>query len=132
MKNIILFAVLALVFVSCSKYEEGIASFFSKKSRVANTWKLTSVTASGVEYISSYPVSQIEITKEGGYTETIVENGITGFYEGAWEFNDDKTQLLVTFSNASRVYKILKLEEDAMKIRIEPPNFELVIELETK
>jgi hypothetical protein len=132
MKKIVLFAVLALVFVSCSKYEEGSASLLSKKSRVANTWKVKSATAYGVDYTSSYPISQIEITKDGGYKESIVENGIIGFYEGTWEFNDDKTQLLVTFSNANRVYTILKLEKDAMKIMFEKPNFGLTLELVTK
>ncbi|MFT6245857.1 MAG: hypothetical protein ACJA0U_003410 [Salibacteraceae bacterium] len=132
MKKIVLFAVLALVFVSCSKYEEESASLLSKKSRVANTWKVKSATAYGVDYTSSYPVKEIEITKEGGFTESIVENGITGFYDGTWEFNDDKTQLLVTFSNANRVYTILKLEKDAMKISPVPPDSEFITELVTK
>jgi hypothetical protein len=91
-----------------------------------------SATAYGVDYTSSYTVKEIEITKEGRFTESIVENGITGFYEGTWEFNDDKTQLLVTFSNANRVYAILKLEKDAMKISTVPTDSEFITELVTK
>ena len=66
------------------------------------------------------------------FTESIVENGITGFYDGAWEFNDDKTQLLVTFSNANSEYAILKLEKDAIKISTVPPYSEFIAELVTK
>ena len=67
MKKIVLFALLALVFVSCSKYEEGSASLLSKKSRVVNIWKVKSVMTDGLDYTSSYPVKEIEITKEGRF-----------------------------------------------------------------
>jgi hypothetical protein len=40
--------------------------------------------------------------------------------------------LLVTFSNANRVYTILKLEKDAMKISPVPPDSEFITELVTK
>ena len=104
----------------------------SKKSRVVNNWKVISATAYGEDYTASYPIKEIDITKDGKFKELIYNDGQLNYFTRAWVFNDDKTELIVTIGNSTNILEILKLEKDEMKIRHKSPNSELTLELVTK
>lgn len=98
------FAVLSLVFVlaSCNKYEEGANfSLLSAKARLVNTWHLqkTTVTSGGFSSESTSDNVTVEIKKDGTYSSSGTYFGFTFTDNGTWEFNSDKTQVLMTNSN---------------------------------
>ena len=113
------FAVLSLVFVlaSCNKYEEGANfSLLSAKARLVNTWTLqkTIVTFGGASTESTSDNVTIEIKKDGTYSSSGTYFGFTFTDNGTWEFNSDKTQVLMTNSNndvtASTIIKLKNKE----------------------
>lgn len=127
MKKTIFFSVLSLIaattfLFSCSKYDEGSKfTLLTKKSRMVNNWHLMSANVDGFEINLSGISKYLELSKDGSakYTEKYTVLGAT--YEeityGTWEFNDDKSKLVLTETGAtvSDEYTILKLTKDEMK-----------------
>jgi len=127
MKRILSFGLVALfastlLLSSCSKYDEGSNfTLLTKKSRMVNNWHLMSANVDGFEINLSEISKHLELSKDGSakYTETYIILGTTyeGITNGTWEFNDDKSKLVLTETGAtvSDEYTILKLTKDEMK-----------------
>ncbi len=119
---------LAATIAGCSKYEEGPAiSLRSKKARVANNWKIDEQTQNGQkEDPSNYEGIEIELTKDGDATWSFSSQGISGSFSGTWEFNDDKTKLIMMFNDQglsdTTESEILKLKEKEMWLKDEDDN----------
>lgn len=115
--------VVATTFLSsCSKYDEGSNfTLLTKKSRMVNNWHLMSASVGGFEINLSGTSKHLELSKDGSakYTEKYIVLGSTyeGITNGTWEFNDDKSKLVLTETGAtvSNEYTILKLTKDEMK-----------------
>jgi hypothetical protein len=127
MKKTIFFSVLSLIVVttflsSCSKYDEGSKfTLLTKKSRMVNDWHLMSETVDGFEINLSEISKQLELSKDGSYkyTDSYIILGQTygDITIGTWEFNDDKSKLVLTETGATITdeYTILKLTKDELK-----------------
>ena len=100
-----LFLFIAGAFSYCNKYEEGHAiSFRSKKCRLVNTWKTEFVSINGVNY--SDTISPPDETYFKDYRHETISN------EGTWEFNADKTKIILTHyigGTSTQTLTILKL-----------------------
>lgn len=106
----ILMAVVALAFVavSCGKYEEGPKiSLASKTGRLVNTWKMDAMFINGTEQTLTDDDKDdyIEYKKDGGLTITWVSGTSTMSFEGTWEFSDDKTQIISSYTFGSTTSK---------------------------
>lgn len=112
------FALLAVVATACSKYEEGSKfTLLTKKSRIANTWKITALTADGNDILSLSTVSQIEATKDGKWNVTYTLGSLSTIDEGKWELSSDKTKLVVTDESGDVTEStIVRLAKDEMKL----------------
>lgn len=109
---------------SCNKYEEGPQfSFLPAKNRLARTWRLTDVTKNGNSFMNSNYTLDVTFGKNGSVNgkEVTSVNGssITNSYVGNWEFNGDKTHLLVKKDgeNDFRDNEILELRNSDLKLR---------------
>lgn len=127
MKRILSFGLVALfastlLLSSCSKYDEGSNfTLLTKKSRMVNNWHLTSITQDGLALNMSGISLHMELMKDGSATNTLSYTVLGQTFEdvavGTWEFNDDKSKLVLTETGAtvSDEYTILKLTKDEMK-----------------
>ena len=127
MKKTIFFSVLSLIVAttflsSCSKYDEGSNfTLLTKKSRMVNNWHLTSITQDGVSLNMSGILLDLNLMKDGSATTTlsytVIGQIFTNVTNGTWEFNDDKSKLVLTETGATITdeYTILKLTKDEMK-----------------
>lgn len=114
LRSVAVFALLAVIFTGCKKYEEGPSfTLLSKKSRLAGDWKIESVTVNGTDYTSAYNTLVgssfvMSIKKDGTYT---IGGNFTD--NGTWVFSSDKTQLISTSSSTgstAQTVTILKLK----------------------
>ena len=127
MKKTIFFSVLSLIVAttflsSCSKYDEGSNfTLLTKKSRMVNNWHLTSITQDGVSLNMSGILLDLNLMKDGSATTTlsytVLGQTFTDVTNGTWEFNVDKSKLVLTETGATVTdeYTILKLTKDEMK-----------------
>lgn len=100
---------LMLSFFSCKKYDEGPAlSLLSKKQRLDGIWSLVQVINNGVDVTSLYPEDHSYVIDKNGSFKKI-SNGVET--TGTWEFNSDKTEILLTIDNSpdADVHKVLRL-----------------------
>ncbi len=130
-KNIsilIVLSILVLGFMSCQKYEQGPGvSFRSKTKRLANTWRIQSVTVNGVERAAEpfYAKQKHYIYESGSYIINIIDP-ITLEAEdvqGQWSLYDEDRKLSVNRNSFNGVtdsledYQILKLKEKSLWLR---------------
>lgn len=130
-KNIILVAALGLLtvgFLSCSKYEEGPGiSFRSKKERLANSWRIESITVNGIERAAEplFAKQKHYIYEGGSYIINIIDPLTLEAedIQGTWTLYDDDKKLAVNRTNYNGVtdslenYQILKLKEKSLWLR---------------
>ena len=126
MKKIsILFAAFAvLLLVSCGKYEDGPGfSLRSRTARIAGSWTYEKVIVNGVDMTSTWiepgEDNTFEFTKDGGYTETVIDpQGYIDVTSGSWELTDNdeniSIKLATVYYSATTVYKILRLTNKEM------------------
>jgi len=127
MKKTIFFSVLSLIVAttflsSCSKYDEGSKfTLLTKKSRMVNNWHLTSIVQDGAALNMSGILLDMNLMKDGSATTTlsytVLGQTFTDVTNGTWEFNDDKSKLVLTETGATVTdeYTILELKKDEMK-----------------
>ncbi|CAN5816356.1 hypothetical protein BH11BAC7_BH11BAC7_02420 [soil metagenome] len=104
----------AFTFSSCAKYEEGPKfSFLSKKSRLANTWKVenakTTSSSGTFDFTSLMTDYTLVIEKDGKYSVT---NGSSSD-SGTWELGEDGDDVFFQSSqsgSSQEAYRILKLK----------------------
>lgn len=114
------FALLALVFVfaSCSKYEEGSKfTVLTKKARMVNTWTLISYTYNGNAQTLS-GTSSWKLEKDGKATASYVFGNFTTTDIGTWDFNSDKSKLVLTDSSGDiEEFVIVQLKNKDLKLK---------------
>ena len=141
MKKTIFFSVLSLIVAttflsSCSKYDEGSNfTLLTKKSRMVNNWHLTSITQDGLALNMSGISLHMELMKDGSATNTlsytVLGQTFNDVATGTWEFNDDKSKLVLTETGATVTddYTILKLTNSELKVQqIDPVNGDITIQ----
>ena len=103
------------VLTSCGKYEEGPSfTLLTKKMRVTGEWTLTAVNNDEVD-----PLLGVEtilfFDSDGIFRSNTIYDGESILQEvGTWEFNSDKTGLIINETE----FMIIKLENKKMKLRI--------------
>lgn len=127
MKRILSFGLVALfastlLLSSCSKYDEGSNfTLLSKKSRMVNNWHLMFISQDGLALNMGGISFHMELMKDGSAKNTLSYTSLGQTFQdvavGTWEFNDDKSKLVLTETGASVTdeYTILKLTKDEMK-----------------
>lgn len=106
-KNITVLAVFLLFCtISCKKYEEGpLISLRSKKSRIANKWKVANLFKNGVDSTKYYAAegTWIELGKDGDAVIMLIQsNGIvsdTTNSEGRWELHEKNTVIALILTD---------------------------------
>jgi len=126
------FGLLALVFVfaSCNKYEEGSNfSLISAKSRLANTWTISGITATngGTTTTITGTSGTITFDKEGTWNSTVtfqvpILGPVTDNDSGTWTFNDDKTQVIITEGSEVTTATIVKLKNKELSLTVTDAN----------
>ena len=130
-KNILIVAALSFLvvgFISCKKYEEGPGlSFRSKTKRLANAWRIESVTVNGVERAADplYAKQKHYIYESGSYIINIIDPNTLQAedIQGQWSLYDKDRKLAVNRVNYNGVadsledYQILKLKEKSLWLR---------------
>ena len=113
---------------SCNKYEEGPSfSLLSAKMRITGDWTATAMTVDNQDTDLTNIDISVSINNDGTYAletvTTIVVGSLSSSYTsseaGTWEFNSDKTSVLMMADGSSTAYQatILKLENKEMKLR---------------
>jgi len=123
MKKVLFLLAVVVLASACNKYEYGPGlSLRSKKSRIANEWKIESAYKNGIEMTNDLPKFSINFQKDGDVIKTdsllssLGEDSIVN-KAGLWEFDDNAENVLLIFGNRfgiteSHVWRILKLEND--------------------
>lgn len=125
MKNVILFAVLSSIFISCSKYEEGGASLATKKSRLVNHWKTVKLSIDGQDVTSTNTITELDIRDDNTITFQGQQGGYWPVLNGDWEFDSDKSNMKVSYGNDPINYEIIKLKKNELKLRRTYPSGEV-------
>jgi hypothetical protein len=120
MKKFLGIAILAIIAVSCDKYEEGSNfSLLSAKNRLVNSWSLTKITLTSGSVSSESTSDEQIITFENNNTY-VSQGNFSGFNveeNGVWNFNNDKTELTTNDGNGNvTTFKILKLKNDELAL----------------
>lgn len=118
---------LLFVFAACSKYEEGSKfTVLTKKMRMVNTWTLTSFTVNGNSQTLAGTTTW-DLKKDGTAVVSQSSGGFSFTDNGTWDFNSDKTKLVVTDSNGDiEEYTIVQLKNKDLKLRQIEDNDEYV------
>lgn len=109
---------------SCSKYEEGPNFALStKKSRLVGEWKLTKQTENGTDNNLTNVTTTLSIKDDATFyykiSYSVLGIPYTIDYNGKWEFNSDKTQVLFTEDGQTSITNqtIVRLASDELKLR---------------
>ena len=113
---------------SCNKYEEGPSfSLLSAKMRITGDWTATAMTVNNEDTDMTNLDITVSINNDGTFSSetvtTIVIGSLSSSYTsseaGTWDFNSDKTSVLMMVDGASTATEatILKLENKEMKLR---------------
>lgn len=115
-----LFVVASLLFtvVACNKYEEGSNfSLLTAKARVSNNWTSTSYSVVSSFATVTSDESALNIQKDGSYTHVGTMLSLPFDEVGTWQFNGDKTQLLLTeVGGTAETWDIIKLKNKELKL----------------
>jgi len=107
---------------SCDRYEEGANySLLTAKMRLVNHWKLDKVTItngnSSYDATGSYPTTILKLKKDNTYETIFTAGNFTTNETGTWEFNDDKTQVIITETGENpESFTIIKLKNKELKV----------------
>lgn len=121
--RILFFLIIAVTFASCSKYDEGKASIESKKSRLVNDWTMVKLTINNFDVTALNIITGVDIHSNNTFTLYGALGGTPTSTNSTWVFNTKKTHVLVTNGDGSvDSYEIIKLEKDALKLKITDAN----------
>lgn len=101
------------------KYEEGANfSLLPAKVRLVNTWTLTSNIINGGSVMVSGATTKWDIKKNGSVTVANISSLGTISDDGNWEFNEDKTKLILTnLGLTDGTYDLIMLKNKDLKLR---------------
>jgi hypothetical protein len=129
MKKLILIALPLFILASCNKYEEGpMVSLRTKTQRLSNNWQVSSAYQNGADRTSDFNVVfagyLLDIRKDNTYTLSYSPfSAGTVTDHGTWEFNSDKTHVVLTNSDGeTEDYTILRLKEKELWVRLHDDN----------
>lgn len=129
MKKLIYAGMALMLFVSCSKYEDGPDfSMHSKKERLSNSWIIRSAYVNDadrtIDYYGVYRNYHLNIGGDNQYTLSFSPNGIGNYVEsGSWDFNGDKTHVMMTSADGKTVdYTILRLQKNDLRVKYTDEN----------
>ena len=121
----LLFAICSILLYSCNKYENGPKfTLFSKKARLANSWKLQRTTLDGEPIqLNANAYTNTTVIKKDGTYEILAEssqNGFTNQY-GTWIFGEDKETIIIDLpqSGYTDEFIISKLENKSLWLKKE-------------
>lgn len=117
---LLMFALAMVAVTSCNKYEEGSNfSLMSAKARMVNTWTLTKVEYNGNDITNSFPGIKSEFKKDNTYTTTFTIGTFSTQEGGKWDFNSDKTALIITPNgeSANDPLRIIMLKNNMLKVK---------------
>ena len=107
---------------SCDRYEEGANySLLTAKMRLVNHWKLEKITVTNgntsYDATGSYPSTILKVKKDNTYETIYTAGNLTTNETGTWEFNDDKTQVIITETGENPdSFTIIKLKNKELKV----------------
>jgi hypothetical protein len=120
----LLFSVAGFISTSCDKYEDGPEfTVLTEKMRISRDWRLTERTVNGSSDMSSIETVDVTFGKNGSYKKvkvtTVNGNSVTDSDTGSWDFNSDKTKLIITDGDGNtKTYTILELRNSDLKYRL--------------
>ncbi len=124
LSGILLFALaLALVLPSCGKYEEGPSlSCRSKKARLVNEWKIDKYYENAIDITATFtsyePNLLMNIKEDGTIVNTYSDpSGVPVSWASTWEFNSDKSGVVITTGGVSSTFDILRLKNDELWLK---------------
>lgn len=123
-KTFLLCILIAGIFMSCSKYEEGPEfSLISKKNRISKKWQFKEVIhiESSTDISGLYESKTWEFEKSGDFQEFFGTLGSTG----SWSFSGD-TDLKITKNSNTNTYGILRLASDELWVEDSDNNYKLI------
>lgn len=112
----------AIIFSSCSKYEEG-GPLFSKKGTLTAEWEFDDYEAyndnDDHQSVNHSDYEETLIFEKDGTYEREIEYGNNSYdYEGKWEFFDDKKYIRVIYEgdnySSGFTWRIYKLKNDEL------------------
>lgn len=123
----------ALAFLpACNKYEDGPSfSLLSRKSRMANNWRIDRAYDNGSDVTDSYDRYELDLGKSGSarISESSSFGGVIFTVEtnGTWTFTNNDEDVRLDFDNddADATYQILKLERSELWLRERGDDLEL-------
>ncbi len=116
---------IATVFASCGKYENGPGiSFRSRMNRVTGDWTMKDAELDGQNVTAFYQVFKLAITKEN-YTETIGFPFLTpSIRTGTWEFIRNDEAIRITYNNGDVIeVEIKRLTHKEFWVEFEVTSF---------
>jgi hypothetical protein len=126
MKNkLISILIISIVFVSCSKYEDGpILSFRSKKTRIEGSWKYSSIiyVDQNITVTDHLPDTVMTFTKENEYSDN---HG----YTGSWKFSGTVDLTITKTLNGNteeKSWEILRLAKKQLWLRYNKVDYHFV------
>ncbi len=127
MKNLTRMALVALmiavVMPSCKKYEEGpTLSLRSKTARLVNEWKIEKVLINAIDVSSVYTTQYTDFIMNIKDNNTVVytytdNNNQPITWEATWDFNSDKSGIIITTAGVGVSFEILRLKNDELWLK---------------
>lgn len=128
MKKLIGIALIAIAFMACSKESDPVVNanpnqngggnntVVSLEDTISRKWKVANATHNGSADNSSKGL-ELDIRKDGSYTL------ITTGFIGTWEFQNNKTEVLLDKDNASfkTVWTIESMSSTALNVKFKSP-----------
>jgi hypothetical protein len=114
--SLLFFFPLLFIVTSCKKKypEGGNFSLISKKSRVANSWKIYSVKIDGKDSTSSFQSQHYKynlvINTDGSYALMYFLNNVTITEAGRWSLVNENTRISFEHMNGKYEWEIVKLK----------------------
>ncbi|MDQ3047853.1 MAG: hypothetical protein M3R27_09925 [Bacteroidota bacterium] len=107
---------------SCTKYEDGPGfSLLTKKSRLANTWRVESFFLNNNDETYNYRIfitkEELTFSRSGdySYSESATWSWAKADDKGSWEFREQKEEVnMISEDGSSKNFRILKLKNDQL------------------
>ncbi|MCR9171035.1 MAG: copper resistance protein NlpE N-terminal domain-containing protein [bacterium] len=121
---------LLFVFAACNKYEEGSNfSLLTAKARISNTWTISQITftSGSSSTTDTSTTGTVIVNKDGTWSSTITYQvfgqPVTSTDSGTWQFNDDKTQVIMTDDSGDvTTATIIKLKNKELSLETTDSN----------
>lgn len=127
MRNASLFVLIAIVAVSCNRYENGGSKRRAEKN-ISKTWEIESYFLNDVDKTSELLISNFEETfnEDGSYARSYIDaDGENQYGSGEWVLDEDKSEINVSGTGSYELtnetstvstsdYILLKLKKSEM------------------